>query len=120
MKKFYLGTLVLSFSLLSSSLYSKGRNYERGGQKPKTPPFVTACESKEIGDTCSFSDRDRTQISGVCKEMPKPQRGRQISENNNDTEKVCYEKNFFDEMEKRRASRPHDGKGPRNINENEN
>lgn len=124
MKKLFFKFLMLnSFLLLASSLYSQGRpERPRGdGQKHRTPPFVSACDNLKEGVACSFSDRNDTKISGVCKKMPKPNQGRQASVNDDKKmETVCYNKTFFDKIKERRENRPRDGRGPRTFEENDN
>lgn len=74
MKKLFL-VIVLSFvciSIASAQPAGGGGGRGRGGKGPgKTPPkeAIAACQSKSIGDACSFEGRRGESMEGSCIEV---------------------------------------------------
>jgi len=63
-----------------------------------TPPFVTACESMNAGDSCSFEGRNGGTIEGVCTQKTNPR--------SNEEELVCWNESAMKKM----GSRPGAGR----------
>lgn len=68
--------LSLCSLIISGCLLAEDGRPPRGGK----PPFVTACEGKSEGDSCSFTDRSGSTVADQCQNSTSP-RG--------DTELTC-------------------------------
>ncbi len=90
---FLLASTVVSFLFLSGLFAQPGGGKGGPGGPGGTPPFVTACNNKSEGASCSFVDeRANKTYQGQCKSMQKP--------GGTETEMVCYNETFMNNMPK--------------------
>jgi hypothetical protein len=98
----FIMTFLFLISLLPFNLFAQN------GPDGKTPPFVTACSSLKIGDTCTFTGMKGNQINGTCTEKNNPRSGAK--------EVICWSKEM-DKMGPPLGNKKGDGLPPGCIKE---